>query len=404
MQGFKPFFGPIKGDNMVALVNSNNKILITGASGQLGIELTAWLRKLFGAENVVATDIRKPGDTSKITPDDACMSKSGAISDTEFGVTSKARSGTAPDRDSVADKPGNTCADAIPAGTKHTESGHPGANAEWNDYENQGVFEYLDVLDKEALADVVVRHQIGTIYHLAAILSAKGEKQIEATWRLNIDGLLNVLESGRNRSVGHIFWPSSIAVFGPDVSGELTPQNAPLNPTTVYGISKVAGEQWCAYYHHRFDVDVRSVRYPGLIGYKSNPGGGTTDYAVEMIRAAITGKTYKCPLQAGTRLPMMYMSDAVKAAVHIMSAEPDRIGIRTSYNVTAMSFSPQELGEVVKNHVNGFKIRYVPDDRDAIATSWPNSIDDKEAQRDWHWVPAYDLQGMVDEILRSISG
>ncbi len=365
-------------------MKSGNNILITGAAGQLGIELTAKLREEFGAENVIATDIR---ESEKIA--------------------------------------------------------------------ESGPFEMLDVLDKNHLAEIIRKYKIDTIYHLAAILSAKGEANIKKTWQLNVDGLLNVLELAREglpgdvrrRSAqsavsgtesefetdndscsnagtdsarhsksdsifgsnvastanGRVFWPSSIAVFGPDLPRKNTPQDSPLNPLTVYGITKVAGEQWCAYYHRKFGIDVRSLRFPGLIGYKSEPGGGTTDYAVDMLRSAAKGHKFKCPVGPKTRLPMMYMEDAVQAALDLMVVDPERVRIRTSYNVTAMSFSPEELHKAIRNHVNGFQITYHPDQRDAIAASWPESIDDSPAREDWNWEHRYDLPSMVREVLHKLN-
>ncbi|MFO8029077.1 MAG: NAD-dependent epimerase/dehydratase family protein [Cyclonatronaceae bacterium] len=316
-------------------MNSGKNILITGAAGQLGVELTARLREQHGAEKVIATDIRNTDSVSK-----------------------------------------------------------------------SGPFEELDVMDKQRMSKLIDKYDVGSIYHLAAILSAKGETHIALTWKLNMNGLLHVLDlagekkaSASSRHI-RIFWPSSIGVFGPDIPRERTPQNSPLNPTTVYGITKVAGEQWCAYYHRRFGVDVRSVRYPGLIGNKSEPGGGTTDYAVDMLRSAGNGKTFTCPLKSGTRLPMMYMEDAIKAALNLMSVPPGRISIRTSYNISAMSFSPEELLSAIRQHINGFDVRYEPDERDKIASSWPDSIDDTDARRDWDWKPACDLPGMVREMLK----
>ena len=310
-------------------------ILITGAAGQLGVELTAILRERYGADSVITTDIR----------DNRAVSASGP-------------------------------------------------------------FEKLDVLDSERLAGLVQRYRIGTIYHLAAILSAKGEADIRWTWKLNMDGLLNVLEAARNPDATastriKIFWPSSIAVFGPDLPREQTPQNSPLNPTTVYGITKVAGEQLCAYYHRRFGVDVRSLRFPGLIGNKSEPGGGTTDYAVDMLRSAARREPFTCPLKPDTRLPMMYMDDAVKAAMMLMDAEAARVRVRTSYNITAMSFSPRELLDSIRLHVNGFEMDYRADHREQIAASWPDSIDDSDARRDWGWEPGFDLEAMVRKMLKS---
>ena len=354
-------------------MSNTDNILITGAAGQLGVELTTHLRARYGADKVIATDIRK--------------------------------------NKSISDS---------------------------------GPFEELDVLDQTRLAGLVRDRGIGTIYHLAAILSAKGEANIQWTWKLNMDGLLNVLEVVRERMEEgkddaaedrndsneqvstqrhtstqrhastqrhtsaqrhastrgmQIFWPSSIAVFGPDLPREQTPQNSPLNPTTVYGITKVAGEQLCAYYHRRFGVDVRSVRYPGLIGNKSEPGGGTTDYAVDMLLAASRGEAFTSPLKPDTRLPMMFMDDAVKAATELMDADGSKLRVRTSYNLTAMSFSPGELRDAIREHVDGFDVAYRPDHREEIAASWPDSIDDSHARRDWKWEPGFDLKAMVREML-----
>ncbi|MDG5767824.1 NAD-dependent epimerase/dehydratase family protein [Balneolales bacterium ANBcel1] len=319
---------------MSASQQNNNRILVTGAAGQLGIELTTRLRKKVGADNVIATDIRKP----------------------EYAV------------------------------------GLP-----------DGPFEFLDVLDRSALFSLAEGYRIGTIYHLSAILSARGEKQIEATWRLNINGLLNVLELGRTEPGMRIFWPSSIAVFGPDAPAHRTPQNTPLNPTTVYGISKVAGEHWCAYYHRRYGVDVRSLRYPGLIGWRSEPGGGTTDYAVDMLKRAASGSEFECPVDRETPLPMMYMDDAVNAALRLMAAEAGQIGIRTSYNITAMSFTPGDLEEAIQKHRRRFRVRYAPDERDSIARSWPDSVDDRAAREDWSWHPEFDLDATVTTFFLSNS-
>ncbi|MDZ7717447.1 MAG: NAD-dependent epimerase/dehydratase family protein [Balneolaceae bacterium] len=205
----------------------------------------------------------------------------------------------------------------------------------------------------------------------------------------------------REKSVDKIFWPSSIAVFGPDAKKEGTPQNSACNPTTVYGISKLAGEQWCAYYHRKFGVDVRSLRYPGLIGYKAMPGGGTTDYAVDIYHKAIKGETFDCFLEKDTKLPMMYMQDAVKATITLMNAPSEKISIRTSYNVSAISFSPEEIAESIKQKIPGFEIQYNPDHRQEIAATWPDSIDDSKAREDWNWKPGYNLEKMTDDIIKT---
>lgn len=308
------------------------KILLTGASGQLGSELTAKLRKIHGAEQVIASDIRKAEGEA--------------------------------------------------------------AN---------GPFETIDVLDKEKLARVIDEHNIEQVYHLAAMLSAKAEQNIDLAWKLNMEGLLNVLNIAKEKSLDRIFWPSSIAVFGPDAPKERTPQNTALNPTTVYGISKVAGEQWGSYYYQQFGVDVRSVRYPGLIGYKSLPGGGTTDYAVDIHHKALKEEAYNCFLGADSKLPMMYMEDAVRATVQLMEAPEESVRIRTSYNLSAISFTPAEIAEVIREHIPNFTIKYEPDYRQKIADSWPDSIDDSPAREQWGWKPKFTLNKMVSEMLEHLS-
>lgn len=305
-----------------------NKILVTGACGQLGAELTEELRSMHGADAVVASDITDPGQIS---------------------------------------------------GT--------------------GIYEKIDVLDREYLARMVDRHRIGTIYHLAAMLSAKAEQNIKTAWKLNMDGLFNILNLARDKGVDKVFWPSSIAVFGPDAPTEMAPQNSPLNPSTVYGISKLAGEQWCAYYHRVFGVDVRSIRYPGLIGYKSLPGGGTTDYAVEIFHKALTGKSFTCFLKKSCTLPMMYMKDAVKASIELMHADSLKLSVRTSYNISSVSFAPTDISESIKKRIPGFDIIYKPDYRQTIADSWPDSIDDSAARADWGWKPQYNLEKIIDEMI-----
>jgi len=308
-----------------------SRILVTGACGQLGSELTVELRNIHGVENVIASDIREP-----------------------------------------------------------------------NDQIAGGPFEQLDVMDKTRLEQLVDKHDVSVIYHLAALLSANAEKNIDLAWKLNMDGLLNVLNVAKEKNLERIFWPSSIAVFGPDAQKEKTPQNTPTNPTTVYGITKVAGEQWCAYYHKKFGVDVRSLRYPGLIGYKSMPGGGTTDYAVDIYHKALAGEKFSCFLEKDAALPMMYMSDAVKATIDLMQAQEKQVKVRTSYNVAAISFTPEEIAESIKKQLPEFEIEYEPDYRQEIASSWPDSIDDSSARDDWGWKHSYDLDKMTEDILQNL--
>jgi nucleoside-diphosphate-sugar epimerase len=264
------------------------------------------------------------------------------------------------------------------------------------------VHEVLDVTDARALADVVARHRITEVYQLAAVLSATGEANPLLTWDVNMRGLLNVLELGRSGAVRRIFWPSSIAAFGPGTPAHDTPQTTVMDPTTVYGISKLAGERWCAWYHARHGVDVRSLRYPGLISWKSPPGGGTTDYAVEIFHAALAGRPYTCFLDADQALPMMYMPDALRATLQIMAAPPEQIRERASYNLAGVSFTPREIAAAIARRVAGFTIRYEPDFRQRIAASWPRSIDDGAARRDWGWQPRVDLPTMVDDMLSKL--
>ena len=260
----------------------------------------------------------------------------------------------------------------------------------------------LDVLDREATRKVIVDFNITEVYQLAALLSATAEKNPEFGWKLNMEGLFSILDLAKEGLVKKIFWPSSIAVFGPTTPRENTPQRTVIEPTTVYGISKFAGERWCEYYFNRWGVDVRSVRYPGLIGYKSLPGGGTTDYAVDIFHQALKEGTYECFLNAETALPMMYMSDAVKATIDIMQAPKESIKIRSSYNLSAMSFNPAQIAIEIKKHIPDFSISYEPDFRQAIADNWPASIEDTEARADWNWKNSYDLEKLVADMLENL--
>jgi nucleoside-diphosphate-sugar epimerase len=262
-----------------------------------------------------------------------------------------------------------------------------------------GPFEILDVMQADKLAAVVEAFQINEIYHLAAFLSAKAEQHAQFAWDLNMQGLLNVLNIAKENTSIKVYWPSSIGVYGPSTPKQNTPQNTLMDPNTVYGISKLAGERWCQYYHEKYGVDVRSLRYPGLIGYKSLPGGGTTDYAVDIFYKAIQGEDYECFLNKDTHLPMMYMEDAVNATIDIMDAPADKIKIRSSYNLSAMSFSPEEIYSKIKEQYPEFQITYKPDFRQAIADSWPQSIDDAEARKDWGWDNKYGLDRLVEIML-----
>jgi len=310
------------------------KILVTGATGQIGSELTIELRKKYGKDNVIAAGHKK--------------------------------------------KPGG----------KLLESGS---------------FEYIDTTDKENIAKVVREYDIDTIYHLAAVLSAVGEENPQLAWHVNMDGLYNVLEVAREHKLTRVFWPSSIAVFGLKAPRINTPQDVILIPGTVYGVTKVAGELLCNYYYNRFGLDVRSVRYPGIISSETPPGGGTTDYAVEIFYEAIKKKHYVCFVKEDTVLPMMYMPDCMKAAVDLMEADASKINNHTSYNVTAMSFSAGELTNEIKKYIPDFKCEYKPDFRQRIADSWPMSIDDSVARREWDWKPTYDMASMTKDMVEKLS-
>ena len=311
----------------------STKILIIGACGQIGTELTHKLREIYGTENVIASDIRKL----------------------------------------------NT------------------------DVVNSGPFEVINALDFNQIEHLVEVHQIDEIYLMAALLSATAEKNPAFAWDLNMNSLFHVLNLAKAGKIKKIFWPSSIAVFGPTTPKENTPQYTVMEPSTVYGISKQAGERWCEYYHNIFGVDVRSIRYPGLISWSSPPGGGTTDYAVDIFHKALSDKTYECFLSSETKMPMMYMDDAIAATIQIMQAPVEEIKIRSSYNLAAMSFTPTEIAAEIKKHIPEFTITYEPDFRQKIADSWPASIDDAEARKDWNWKHKFDLGTMTADMLENLS-
>lgn len=309
------------------------KILVIGASGQIGVELTLELRKIYGGHNVIASDLREENDLLKGT----------------------------------------------------------------------GPYVSLDVMNKEMLHVQVIRQNITQIYLLAAILSATGEKNPSLAWSLNMQSLLNVLEIAREEKLTKVYWPSSIAVFGPTSPKKNCPQHTIIEPVTVYGISKYAGEFWCNYYYNRWGVDVRSLRYPGLISYKSSPGGGTTDYAIEIFYEALENNKYTCFLKADTYLPMMYMPDAIRATIELMEAESSAIKVRTSYNISGVSFSPEEIAKEIKTHLPEFLINYKPDYRQAIAESWPQSIDDSRAHKDWKWKSEYNLKKLTTDMFDGLN-
>jgi threonine 3-dehydrogenase len=268
--------------------------------------------------------------------------------------------------------------------------------------EETGPFELINVLDRDRLNEVVDKYQINQIYHLAAILSAKGELNPLGTWDINMNGLFNILELAREKNIEKIFYPSSIAVFGPTTPPNQTPQDTVLTPTTVYGMSKVAGEYWTNYYFLKYGVDVRSVRYPGIIGYQSMPGGGTTDYAVDIFHEALKHQKFTSFLSEHTELPMIYMEDAIRGTIELMNAPKEQVKIRTSYNLAAMSFTPEQIAKEIKKHIPEFEISYEPDYRQAIADSWPNSIDDRVARADWGWKEEFGLSQMVHDMLKNL--
>lgn len=311
---------------------NKDKILVIGACGQIGTELLVALRKRYGQENVIATDIYY--------------------------------------RTSVP-------AELMP-------------------------YYKLDVMDADVLEALIVDLQVTQIYHLAAVLSAKGERDPVMAWELNMNGLLNVLDLSVKHKITKVFWPSSIAVFGPGSVKKDCPQQGVMDPSTVYGISKLAGEQWCRYYFEKHGLDIRSLRYPGLISYTGTPGGGTTDYAVDIFHYAIKGLPYTCFLKEDTALPMMYMADAINATLQLMDAPYKGISVRTAYNLGALSFAPAELEREIRTLIPEFSVSYEPDFRQDIAESWPDSIDDGEARRDWGWKPAYSLKTMVNKMLENL--
>jgi len=264
-------------------------------------------------------------------------------------------------------------------------------------------FEFLDILNKHRMKEIMGDYNITQIYHLAAILSANGEWNPKKTWNINLNGVLTMFGLADELNIDKVFLPSTIAVFGNTTPRQNTPQHSPLLPETVYGMSKVAGENWSNYYYNRYGLDIRSVRYPGIIGYQSLPGGGTTDYAVEIFYAALRKEKFTCFLKPDTRLPMMYMDDAIRATTELMAAKKDDLKIRTSYNLSAISFTPAEIVEEIRKHIPDFEVEYKPDFRQKIAESWTESIDDSHARKDWGWNHNYDLAKMVADMLKNVT-
>ncbi|MDF4220978.1 NAD-dependent epimerase/dehydratase family protein [Maribacter huludaoensis] len=307
-------------------------ILIIGACGQIGTELTLTLREKHGGENIIASDIREGND----------------------------------------------------------------------ELMESGPFEILDATNYDSLEEVIAYYDISEVYLMAAMLSATAEKFPMRAWNLNMNTLFNVLNLAKEKKIDKIFWPSSIAVFGPNTPKDDTPQNTIMEPSTVYGISKQSGERWCEYYFKKFDVDVRSIRYPGLISWKTMPGGGTTDYAVEIYHKALSEGSYTCFLEEDTKLPMMFMDDAIRATLQIMEAPSENIKERSAYNLAAMSFTPKEMAENIKAVIPEFEMAYEPDFRQEIANSWPSSIDDSSAQKDWNWKAEFDLEKTTETMLENL--
>lgn len=265
-----------------------------------------------------------------------------------------------------------------------------------------GIYEQLDVMNKEGMYEIIKKHKVTQVYLLAALLSATAEQKPKSAWNLNMEGLFNVLDAAKEGLIKKVYWPSSIAVFGPTTPRDNTPQYTVMEPNTIYGISKQAGERFCEYYHQKYGVDVRSIRYPGLIGHKSAPGGGTTDYAVHIYHEALKNKTYECFLSEQTTLPMMYMPDALRATLELMESPAEKVKIRSSYNVAGVSFSPDQIAASIRKHIPEFTITYKPDFRQAIADSWPRSINDAEANAHWGWKPKFDLDSMTKDMLDNL--
>ncbi len=313
-------------------LNMSDSILIIGAGGQVGTELTLALRARHGEASVIATDL-KPAE----------------------GI-----------------------------------------------FVDSGPYHQLDVMDAKAALELVQKYKVRHIYNLAALLSATAEKNPMFGWQLNMEGHLNILNIAKDNAVRQVYWPSSIAVFGPTTPRQNTPQDCIMDPNTVYGITKLAGERWSEYYFHKYGLDTRSLRYPGLISYKTEPGGGTTDYAVHIFFEALRNKRYECFLSADTALPMLYMSDAIKATLDIMDAPAAEIKVRSSYNLAGFSFTPAQLADEIRKHIPEFEITYKPDFRQAIADSWPQSIDDAQARADWHWTQQYSFEQMVADMLEQL--
>ena len=317
---------------IIQFIAINTTILVLGASGQIGTELTQKLREVYGETNVIASDIRE-------------------------------------------------------------------GNAEMM---ASGPFEIIDATCKETILSVVQKYKVNQVYLLAAMLSATAEKFPQKAWDLNMSSLLAILDLAKEKHIQQVYWPSSIAVFGSSTPKNNTPQQTIMEPSTVYGISKISGEFWCNYYHQKYGVDVRSIRYPGIISWKTKPGGGTTDYAVDIYFKAIEDKKYECFLSENTRLPMMYMPDAVNATIQLMQEKSENIKIRTSYNLSAIDFTPKEIAAEIQKHLPDFQITYKPDFRQAIADSWPSSINDDHARKDWNWKHNFDLETMTKDILKNL--
>lgn len=310
----------------------DTKVLIIGASGQIGSELTLALRKIYGNDQVIASDIKE--------------------------------------------------------GSKELMESGP--------------FIRIDATHKNEIANCIEHHKITDVYLMAALLSATAEKYPQLAWELNMNSHSHILELARDKKIKKVFWPSSIAVFGPTTPKKLTPQHTVMEPNTVYGITKLAGERWCEYFHNKYGVDVRSIRYPGIISYKTLPGGGTTDYAIDIFHKAVNHEPYECFLKEDATLPMMFMDDAIKATIDLMQADKADIKVRSSYNLAAISFSPKDIAAEIQKHYPDFKITYKPDFRQQIAESWPNSIDDSEARNDWNWQHHFDLEALTKEMIENL--